>query len=150
MSIQDIQKQCGPLTKIMHKIHQKLQILFCDTTCTSTCPLTCSSHAPPLTLFQEFNIPLQTPSTPPTTLPDPTTPITPFPQLWNQIKLTFPDAILAHCLISKKVRFGIIRTYHTYLCKWTSQDHTCYKNGKINLSSSIPNDNPHTNTILTI
>ena len=134
----------------MHKIHQKLQILFCKTTSTSTYPPTCPSHALPLTLLQEFIIPLQTPPTLPITLPDLATPITPSLQLWNQINLTLPDAILAHRLISKKVFFGIICTYHTYLCKWTSQDNTCYKNGKINLSSSIPNNNHDTNTILII
>ena len=111
----------------MHKIHQKLHILFCDTTCTSTCPPTCPLHAPPLILLQEFIIPLQTPSTLPITLPDLATPIIPSLQIWNQIKLTLPNAILAHRFISKKVRFCIIRTYHTYLCKWTFQDNICYK-----------------------
>ena len=127
MSIQDIQRQYGLLTRIILKIHQKLQILFCETTCTSTSPPTCPSHAPPLTLLQEFIILLQTPPTPPITLSDPATPITPSPQLWNQIKLTLPDAILAYRLISKKIRFGIIHTNHTYLCKWTFQDNKMAK-----------------------
>ena len=65
MTIQDIKTQHGPITNIMHKIHQKLQILFCEPTCTITCPTTCSSHAPPLTLLQDFNIPPQTLLNPP-------------------------------------------------------------------------------------
>ena len=69
MSIQDIQRQYGSLTRVMHKSHQKLQILFYKTTCTVTCPPTCPSHAPPLTLFQEFIIPLRTPPTSPIIYP---------------------------------------------------------------------------------
>ena len=46
MTIQDIKRQYGPLTKIMHKIRQKLQILFCEPTCIITYLATCSSYAP--------------------------------------------------------------------------------------------------------
>ena len=65
MTIQDIKRMYGPVTNIMHKIHQKLQILFCKPICTITCPTTCSLYAPPLTLHQDFHMPPQNISTPP-------------------------------------------------------------------------------------
>ena len=126
MPILDLKRKIGPLTNIMYKIHKKLQILFCEPTCNTTCSATCSSHAPPLILLQEFNIPPQAPPTPITPIPEQPTSSIQSLQTWNLIKLTLPNAILAHRLIFKKTRFDITRTYHTYLCQWILPDHSCY------------------------
>ena len=127
MELQDIHYRYGPISRIMKKIHQKLQILFCEHTCIPQCPPNCQLYAPPLTVLQQFIIPHQDPHPLLNTDPNPSTPINPIHCIWNQIKLTLLDEILAYRLITKKVFFDIKHTYHIYLCKWVLNNNTCYK-----------------------
>ena len=128
MSAKDFQTYYKKPTKLETKALQIEEQLFCHQSCNQNCPTTCNSHPQARTLKPQYisvnnELTPRIPENPPP--PQPEQPKPP-PHIKNN-PLKFPiQVILKHKTNETKDKYKITTKTNTYLCQWSTQNHTTY------------------------